>query len=172
MLSFSRVLSVLSVLLIAGPLLGPPSTYAQLQEVRQTVFGMDCAPCAHAMETRLGNVEDVSDVTVSLNEGLATITLAPENTLTLAALREAVVKAGFQPKDATVRLTGVVEEQEGRLLLSTSAGETYVLDPPEDGSLQELEPGARVTVTGRIPPDTEQNSSGWPTQVQQIEPTG
>lgn len=161
------------LLVIGGLLLFPSSAQAQLQEVKQTVFGMDCAPCAHAMETRLGNTDGVSSVTVSLNEGLATLELEPGNALTLSSIREAVVQGGFQPKDATVRVTGVVTEQDGRRVLSIEAGETYVLEPTDESTdVQEVEPGTKVTVTGRVAADAPEDSPGWRIEVQEATPVG
>lgn len=161
------------LLVIGGLLLLPSCAHAQLHEVKQTVFGMDCAPCAHAMETRLGNTDGVSSVTVSLNEGLATLELEPSNALTLTAIREAVVKGGFQPKDATLRVTGVVTEQDGRRVLSIDAGESYILEPTDESThLQEVEPGTNVTVTGHVAADAQKDSRSWRIEVQNATPVG
>lgn len=169
----NRVRAFFVSLFLVGALLVPFSAQAQLQEVQQTVFGMDCAPCAHAMETRLGALEGVSDVSVSLNEGLATIELETDNTVTLGAIREAVVQAGFSAEGATIRLTGVLKEEDGRHILATSAGETYVLGVTgDDVSVRETDNGTRVAVIGRVPAGAEPADDGWNMQVEQVEPTG
>lgn len=173
MVFLNRVQLLFASLLLVGGLLIPTSTQAQLQEVQQTVFGMDCAPCAHAMETRLGTLEGVSDVSVSLNEGLATIELEADNTVTLGAIREAVVRAGFSAEGATIRLTGVLKEEDGQRVLATSAGETYVLDVTgDDVSVEGTDNGKRVAVIGRVPAGAHAAEAGWNMQVEHVEPTG
>lgn len=173
MVFLDRVQLLFASLLFVGGLLIPTSTQAQLQEVQQTVFGMDCAPCAHAMETRLGTLEGVSDVSVSLNEGLATIELAAGNTVTLKAIREAVVKAGFSAEGATIHLIGVLKKKDGHRVLATSAGETYVLDVTgDDVSVEGTGNGERIAVIGRVPAGAHGTGAGWNMEVEHVDPTG
>lgn len=173
MIRISLISALLVAFVLGGTIFSASPAQAQLEEVKQTVYGMDCAPCAHAMESRLGNTEGVSGVTVSLNGGLATIDLTPNNQLTLGALREAVVNGGFSPKEATVRLTGVVKQQNEHWIVSLDSGETYLLDQTDaSAGLEEMEPETQVTVTGTVDPESESETTDWTLQVQRLDSTG
>lgn len=145
-------------------LLTPAPAHAQLQEARQTVFGMDCAPCAYALERRLGSLDGVEEVTVSLNEGEAVVRLAPENRADLGALRAAVRDAGFDPRETTLRVTGTLRHESGRWVLVTPSGERFHVESAAGRAartaLQERA-GQRVVVTGRVP-QGEPGEGGWP----------
>src|SRR6185437_13877573 len=46
------------------------SAHAQYEQVNLTVFGMDCAPCAHAIHVSMKGIPGVNTVDVDLNTGL------------------------------------------------------------------------------------------------------
>lgn len=172
--SFLSRLSALLVLGLAGGGLLHP-TQAQLQKIEQTVFGMDCAPCAHAMEQSLGAMEGVETVSVSLNDGLATIELTDTNSVAYTGIRKTVNNGGFSPRDATLEVRGTVQQEKGQWILKTPAGEEYVLQPGQEGtsgksSLQDLEPHQRVTVTGQIPESPETIGERWMVRVAGVQP--
>lgn len=127
-----------------------------LQWVKQTIFGMDCAPCAYGVEQGLKELEGVKSVTVSLNDGYAEIQLEAENTVTLEAIRNAITKNGFTPKDATVSVAGRLAKanDDSTYLLKTRLGE-FVLTDVEDGIASQLlqRPDAPLTILGRVPAD-------------------
>jgi copper chaperone CopZ len=83
---------------------------AEYEQVNLTVFGMDCAPCAHAIHVSMKGIQGVDTVDVDLNTGLVTIKLTPGNTASIRQFNQAVEKNGFTHKDATVvargKLTG------------------------------------------------------------------
>jgi len=76
--------------------------FAELRKVEQTVYGMDCVPCAYGLEKSLKKIGGVEDVKVSLNDGKAIISLKPGNTVTLEQIQDIVRKNGFTPKEANV----------------------------------------------------------------------
>lgn len=100
---------------------------AQILELRQTVFGMDCAPCAHGLEQRMSKLEGVESVSVSLNNSLLTATLDPGNRLTLVKVRKSIKDSGFQPKEAELTVAGTILKVDGIYILETEAGEKFVL---------------------------------------------
>lgn len=153
--------TVVGLLLVVASLL-PRAAQAQLQEVKQTVFGMDCAPCAYAQENRLKAMEGVDEASVSLNEGLATVKFQPENEITLEQIREAVRESGFSPEEATLTLQGRLEEHDGQWVLVTSAGERYRLE--EVGEITSIDTGVQATVTGTVP-EGKAPEKGWSLQV-------
>ncbi|MEQ9438429.1 MAG: heavy metal-associated domain-containing protein [Cyclobacteriaceae bacterium] len=85
---------------------------AQLIQVEQEVFGMDCAPCAYGLERGLKKMDGLEKVQVSLNEGKAYINLASENTLTLQQIQEVVKSNGFSARKAEVVLQGELLRKE------------------------------------------------------------
>jgi copper chaperone CopZ len=82
--------------------------HAEYTMIRVTVFGMDCAPCAHAIRVSMKGIRGVSDVDVDLNTGLVSIKLTPGNAAEIRQVEEAVEKNGFTHKDATVTVRGTV----------------------------------------------------------------
>jgi cation transport ATPase len=86
------------------------AAHAEYQQVNLTVFGMDCAPCAHAIHVSMKGIQGVNTVDVDLNTGLVTIKLAPGNSATMRQFNQAVERNGFTHKDAVIvargKLTG------------------------------------------------------------------
>lgn len=67
-------------------------------ETRQIgIDGMTCDKCALAVERAFRKVQGVREVKVERASGLATVTFAGGPTV-LAALRDAVIKAGYKPR--------------------------------------------------------------------------
>jgi copper chaperone CopZ len=167
----SRISVVLAFLLAGAARPGPAQ--AQLQKIQQTVFGMDCAPCAHAMEQSLGVMEGVETVSVSLNEGVAAIDLNETNGVVYADVRKVVSNGGFAAKKATLKARGTVRREEDQWILETPAGEQFVLktdvkSDSENVDLQHLEPSRRATVTGRIPASPETGDKRWTLRVRSV----
>jgi cation transport ATPase len=83
---------------------------AEYEQVNMTVFGMDCAPCAHAIHVSMKGIKGVDKVDVDLNTGLVSVHLAAGNSASMRQFNEAVEKNGFTHKDAKIiargKLTG------------------------------------------------------------------
>lgn len=127
-----------------------------LLEVRQLVFGMDCAPCAHAIRTGLLELQGVKTAGVNLNSGLVVVTLAPGNDVKLADIRKAILKEGFTPKGTQVTVAGQLVRQADEIQLVTSRGESYRLasDPKKQAAWSQLSAwpsGSTLEVQGTIP---------------------
>lgn len=116
----------LLALALTGALIAPAWSDG-LQALDQTIFGMDCAPCAAGVEQSLSKLHGVTSVRVSLNEGKAVVALAPDSRTTLAQIREVIRHNGFTPKDARATLIGRVRREGDRLWLETGS-ERFVLD--------------------------------------------
>jgi copper chaperone CopZ len=106
--------------LTVATLLVAPAQAGGLRELDQTIFGMDCAPCAAGVERGLSRLHGVTSVRVSLNEGKAVVTLAPDSQTTLARIREVIRHNGFTPKDARATLVGHLFRGAGQLWLQTT----------------------------------------------------
>lgn len=144
------------VVLAAGMILSGAANAAGLVEVKQTVFGMDCAPCAHGIKKGLEKLKGVENASVSLNDGYASLTLAPDNTVTMEKIRQVVEENGFTPKDATVVIIGTVERDNGdQWVLKTSADQVYALNPASGNKalrrkLQALPAGSLAEIKGHL----------------------
>ena len=64
--------------------------------------------CAYAVRGALQKFSGVEKVDVSLNKGLATVTLKPGNTVRLTEVWDTVRKNGFTPKETKVVVRGEV----------------------------------------------------------------
>ena len=59
-----------------------------------TVDGMTCGHCVNAVQTEVGKLDGVTDVSVDLASGQ--VTIVADEAPTAAALREAVEEAGYE----------------------------------------------------------------------------
>lgn len=126
---------------------------AQLMEVRQTVFGMDCAPCAYAVERRMANLDGAAQVTLSLNAGFAQVRFDDLHGTTLEEIRRAIRDSGFGARDARVLVRGRIVQEEGVLVLRTPAGEGYRLRAAEPANLPGT--GMEGDVEGQVGADRD-----------------
>lgn len=81
---------------------------AQYKKVDMTVFGMDCAPCAHAIHVSMKGIQGVNTVDVYLNTGLVSMQLAPGNSASMQQFNQAVEKNGFTHKDTKITALGKI----------------------------------------------------------------
>jgi copper chaperone CopZ len=112
--------------------------------------------CAHAVRVALKGVNGVDSVDVSLNKGLATVTLKPGNTVTIEQLQHAITKNGFTTKQSTVVVTGTLLLDDHKETLRVSgSNELFNLVPEnhEQANTTEIKrlSGRTVTVEGIIP---------------------
>ena len=84
------------------------AAHAEYQQVNLTVFGMDCAPCAHAIHISMKGIQGVNTVEVDLNTGLVSVKLSPGSSASMHQFNEAVEKNGFTHKDANIVARGKV----------------------------------------------------------------
>jgi len=103
----------------------------------------------------LENVKGVQSVDVSLNKGLATVTLKPENKVTMEELQHAITKNGFTTKQSRVVVAGTLVSDGSKTALRVSGSdELFDLVPQnQQANTSEIErlSGKAVTVDGIIP---------------------
>ena len=132
--------------------LSPLAAHAQYQQVNLTVFGMDCAPCAHAIHVSMKGIQGVNTVDVDLNTGLVSIKLTPGNSATMHQFNEAVEKNGFTHKDAIVTVRGKLSGTvDGPVLEVTGTGDRYALIPSASRADLTALLGRTVTAAGVLP---------------------
>ena len=76
--------------------------------------------CAHVVDVALKKVAGVAAVEVSLNKGLATVKLKPENTVAVPQLWQLLHEKGYTPKTTAVTVRGELVEVQGHLQLKVS----------------------------------------------------
>lgn len=140
------------LLLLSSP--WPAADAAGLIEVTQTIFGMDCAPCAHGVQKNLMKLDGVSNATVSLNDGYARIELGDDNAVSLERIREVVRENGFTPKQASVVVAGRLFRSKGQIELRFGE-QKFLLGPPTDAgslprTLEDAPSGAWMKISGRV----------------------
>jgi copper chaperone CopZ len=130
----------------------PLAAHAEYEQVNLTVFGMDCAPCAHAIHVSMKGIQGVNAIDVDLNTGLVTIKLTPGNKASMRQFNEAVEKNGFTHKDADIVVRGKLTGTANAPVLEVSGTQDrYVLSPDASGKDLVSLVGKTVTVTGVLP---------------------
>jgi copper chaperone CopZ len=80
------------------------TAHAEYEQVNLTVFGMDCAPCAHAIHVSMKGIQGVDTVDVDLNTGLVKIKLNPGNSAAMRQFNQAVERTDSLTKTPTSSL--------------------------------------------------------------------
>lgn len=128
------------------------AAHAEYEQVNLTVFGMDCAPCAHAIHVSMKGIQGVNTVDVNLNTGLVTIKLAPGNSAAMRQFNQAVEKNGFTHKDAVIvargKLTGTVSAPFFEV---AGTEDRFALVPATTSVDIAALLGKTVTITGVLP---------------------
>ena len=125
---------------------------AEYRTVDMTVFGMDCAPCAHAVHVSVKGIKGVDTVDVDLNTGLVAIKLTPGNTAGMRQIEEAIEKNGFTHKDAAVTVRGKLTGSANALVLEvTGTNDHYALSPAAQPADLSALIGQTVDVQGVLP---------------------
>ena len=128
------------------------AAHAEYEQVNLTVFGMDCAPCAHAIHVSMKGIQGVNTVDVDLNTGLVTIKLNPGNSAAMKQFNEAVEKNGFTHKDADIVVRGKLTGTANAPVLEVSGTQDrYTLAPTSTGPDIVSLLGKTVTVAGVLP---------------------
>jgi copper chaperone CopZ len=101
----------------------------------------------------LKSVPGVDTVNVSLEKGLASVTLKPGNSATLKQLGDAIAKNGFTMKQSEATIAGQVVQDAGKLKLQVT-GSNEKLELVPDANAQPVPAnlaGKTVEVMGTIP---------------------
>ena len=120
------------------------------------------------MRVAVSKIEGVTSATVSLNEGMTTVQFASSNSVRIEQIREAIRSNGFTPKDAEIRVAGVLIHRGDTLLLAVpGAEESFLLQDSmalqgQVSALRRLPPNERITVTGQVPAsDGRSANTSW-----------
>jgi copper chaperone CopZ len=136
------------------------AAHAEYRKIDMTVFGMDCAPCAHAVHVSVKGIRGVDTVDVDLNTGLVAIRLTAGNTAGMRQIEEAIEKNGFTHKDAVVVVRGTLTGTASAPVLEVAGtGDRYTLTPaaqPQDiaaliGKAVEIDGTLTLAAKGKLP---------------------
>jgi copper chaperone CopZ len=149
------------VLAIGFLALSTLAAHAEYEQVNLTVFGMDCAPCAHAIHVSMKGIQGVNTVDVDLNTGLVSIKLTLGNSAAMRQFNEAVEKNGFTHKDANVVVRGQLSGSAGAPFLDvTGTKDRYALTPLAAGTDISGLIGKTVLIEGMLPQSGKGEVSG------------
>ena len=121
-----------------------------LLEVDQTIFGMDCAPCAYGVQKGLERLPGVLHAAVSLNDGNAVVQLVPDNTVTLAEIQKVIRRNGFTPRQARLQVSGEVTDEGGQFRLLVNGKPDYDLVFPGTKLPADLAAGKHLIIEGDV----------------------
>jgi len=71
----------------------------QTQQVQIRVDGLSCPFCAYGLEKKLQDIDGVSEIKIDINQGLATLRVSEDKTVSEEEIRKVVKQAGFTPKE-------------------------------------------------------------------------
>ena len=105
------------------------------------------------MRVSLKSVSGVDSVDVSLEKGLASVTMKAGNTATLKQLNDAITKNGFTMKRSSATIAGKVVVTNGKAMLQVSgSNEMFELVPDSSATpVATIVNGKTVLVEGTIP---------------------
>jgi len=149
------------ILIVTALILSSLAAHAEYQQLDLTVFGMDCAPCAHAIHVSMKGIQGVNTVDVDLNTGLVTVKLNPGNNAQMSQFNAAVERNGFTHKDADIVVKGRLSGTAGAPILEVSGTQDrYALSPATAGTDLASLLGKTVTVDGVLPQAPKGKVSG------------
>lgn len=146
-------MKVIKILIVASVLtFFAAAAHAEYRQVDLIVFGMDCAPCAHAIHVSMKGIRGVDTVDVDLNTGLVAIKLSPDNSADMRQFNAAVEQNGFTHKDANVIVRGRITGSASAPFLEVSGTkDKYALTPLKTTMDVSSLLGKMVTAEGIVP---------------------
>ncbi|SEC88655.1 heavy-metal-associated domain-containing protein [Terriglobus roseus] len=138
------------LIVLAALSLSTLAAHAEYNQVNMTVFGMDCAPCAHAIHVSMKGIQGVNKVDVDLNSGLVSIQLAVGNGAGMQQFNQAVEKNGFTHKDAKIVAKGkITGTADAPVFEVAGTNDRYSLSGSGTNVSSLL--GKTVSITGTLP---------------------
>jgi cation transport ATPase len=137
---------------IAGLVVSSFAAHGEYQQVNLTVFGMDCAPCAHAIHVSMKGIQGVNTVDVDLNTGLVSVKLNPGSSASMRQFNEAVEKNGFTHKDANIVARGKITGTAAAPFFEVAGTQDrFALRPGSTSSDLAALIGKTVIIAGTLP---------------------
>jgi cation transport ATPase len=102
--AFFASIETMSILLLLA--LSAVCTFAQIRSVEIRVSGLDCASCAESVDRKLGRMRGVESARFDSARNVAALKLKDDNTVTMAAIRDALKSMGYTPEEANIVVHG------------------------------------------------------------------
>lgn len=129
--SIPLALTLTALLFLASLLPGQ----AAVERITLQVDGVSCSLCTLPLKKQLGSLPGVSRVDFDLKSATAVLEASPGGSLALESVRDRVRRAGFTPRQASIRATGrVVRWQESRWALDVAGSPALFVLLPGKGS--------------------------------------
>ncbi len=100
------------------------------------------------MRVAIRKLPGVESVDVSLERAMTDIRLKPNNTVTMAQVRQIIKSGGFNAKEATVTAAGTLIERAGKPAVNVSIINTVWLIVPDSTSRPAYDDAARRVASG------------------------
>ncbi len=117
------------------------------------------------MRVAIERIEGVSSASVSLNEGMTTIQFAASNSVRIEQIREVIRANGFTPKEADIRVSGLLKVRGDTLTLAIPGIDELLQLQEFPGAsepisaLRQLPPNVTITIAGQVPASEGRSSS-------------
>lgn len=141
---------------------------AQILELNQKIFGMDCAPCAKGVENRMKRLNGVQNAELDLNSGEARLIFSDSHDTSLQQIQRSIIDGGFSPKEARIKIKGCVRYENETWLLYTESGDRFVLNAT-DVDLSETNDEIVMIIEGIVA--EKNNSEDWSLTIRKIHST-
>ena len=141
-----------TIVLVMVPVVAP----AQITAVSIRVDGLSCPFCAYSLEKKIKAVDGAKDPVINVDQGLVTLTPVDGTPVDFDALREAVKKAGFTPREIRVDGVGRLETINGNATLVAENGQRlFVLAVNDVLGRLDAEQTAIITFSGTVAPSAK-----------------
>lgn len=137
MIALTILLAALSLVAPARLMSANAAEKTPARTIVVEIEGLACPFCVYGLERQFNRLEGVERAKVDLGQGKAELKLKPGATVTEAAIREAVRKAGFKASEIrgikeqgggeSRPLAGTIERSGERFILVTPDGTKYLL---------------------------------------------
>src|SRR5690625_7604037 len=108
----------------------------------------------------------VQKAELDLNSGEARLVFSGSHDTSLQQIQRSIIDGGFSPKEARIKIKGAVHNENGMWLLTTEAGDRFILDT----SYVELaEAHAEKAITMEGIEAERKNADYWHTKVRETE---
>jgi len=88
-----------------------PTEMAPEQKIRVRVDGLSCPFCAYGLEKKLLEIEGVTSIEISIDDGVALLTLDKDAEVLEETIKKEVKDAGFTPREIVYVNKEILNEQ-------------------------------------------------------------
>lgn len=98
--------------------------FAEIKRINVGVDGISCPFCVLGIEKKLNTLAFIKSTEFHLKDGVAELTLKPNSTFNIKAIKQAVKEAGFTFRDINLTVTGNIASENANLALESAGDKT------------------------------------------------